>query len=55
MEGSPRKGGLQVTLGSSDSTEEVDDFVGNGVLMEEGNLFGSVENEQIPCMGKKEG
>ena len=37
--------GVEVALSSGDSVEETDQFVQNGVFMEEGDLFNCVEDD----------
>ena len=44
LEGSLRKGKVEVTLGSGDSMEKTDEFMGDGIFMKEGDLFNGVED-----------
>ena len=37
--------GVKVSLSTSDPMEKVNEFMGNRVLMEEGNLFNSMEDD----------
>ena len=37
--------GVEMLLGASDPMEEANKFMGNGVFMEEGNLFDGVEDD----------